>query len=137
MSFGIRRLVRTAAVFAGITVMAAATTRDAHASAGCNAVKAGGFDVATGDQGGNDLKTISDFAVGDTVYFNIKTQNGVWNLSTGSDFPAASVSGRLMTGTEDVWYPITGNNSDTTLTQRIQAEARTVVNASCWTVPAR
>ena len=137
MSFDIWRLIRAAAVLAAITVLTAATTRDAHASAGCDAVNAGGFSVSTGDQGGNDLKTISGFVAGDTVQFTVTLRGGDWLLSTGSNVAVWSVAVNLSLYTENVSYQVTGNYSDTTLTERIEAKARTAVTATCTAAPTR
>ncbi|MGA8413980.1 MAG: hypothetical protein WB756_19645 [Xanthobacteraceae bacterium] len=54
----------------------------ALASAGCDAVNAGGFNQTVVGKGGG--ATVADFAIGDTVTFVINNGGGVWDLITGN-----------------------------------------------------
>jgi hypothetical protein len=104
--------------FAELLTLAAlicATSRDALASPGCNAVNSGGFSASAGDFGN---KTVAGFAIGDNVTFTITWRgSGSWLLRTANftsldDSPIFATS-----GSQTRSYIITGDNQDKTLTQ--------------------
>ncbi len=91
------------------------TSRGALASAGCNAVNAGGFNVSTGGLAKN---TIGGFALGDNVTFAISSSSsGSWILRTDSfanlDNSPIFVTNLSLTKS----YTVSGVNQDKTLTQ--------------------
>ena len=85
----------------------------ALASAGCDAVNAGGFNQTVVGKGGG--ATVADFAIGDTVTFIINDGGGVWDLITGNGTRLAASGDGLHT----VSHTVTGANADTTLTDTI------------------
>jgi hypothetical protein len=91
----------------------------ALASAGCDAVNAGGFNDSV-TAGNTSTKTITNFAVGDTVTFTITLTGGVqaqWTLKSGGGTTLETQSGSSATRS----YTVTGTTSDTTLQQQIAA----------------
>jgi hypothetical protein len=84
----------------------------ALASAGCDAVNAGGFNqTVVGRSGG---ATITEFAIGDTVTF-VVNGGGFWDVATGDGTTLAASGDRL----HSVSHTVTGANADTTLTDTI------------------
>jgi hypothetical protein len=67
---------------AALAVLVSIGGRQALASAGCDAVNAGGFNDSNAE--GGSSKTVQNFAVGDKVTFNITTHGGSWSLSSGN-----------------------------------------------------
>jgi hypothetical protein len=85
----------------------------ALASAGCDAVNAGGFNQTV--VGESEGATIADFAIGDTVTFVFNNGGGFSDLTTGNGTTLAAFGDGLHT----VSHTITGANADTTLTDTI------------------
>jgi hypothetical protein len=92
---------------------------EALASAGCDAVNAGGFNDSIGP-GGNSTKTVAGFSVGDAISFSISTLGGPqsWTLKSGNGTTVNSFF-TAFTVTQTESYTVTGNNQDTTLSQTI------------------
>jgi hypothetical protein len=91
------------------------TSRDALASAGCNAVNKGGFNVSAGAYGN---KTVVGFAVGDSVTFIITwSMSGSWLLRTTSFIELDGSPISATSGSQTRSYTVTGNNQDTALIQ--------------------
>jgi hypothetical protein len=111
--------IRSAAIFFGtllaLFALICGTSRDALASAGCNAVNTGGFNVSAGAFGN---KTVVGFAVGDHVTFTITwSGSGSWLLRTATftDLDGSPIS--AASGSQTRSYTVTGNNQDTTIIQ--------------------
>jgi hypothetical protein len=91
------------------------TSCDALASAGCNAVNSGSFNVSTGAYGN---KTVVGFAVGDNVTFTITwSMSGSWLLRTTSFIELDGSPISATSGSQTRSYTVTGNNQDTALIQ--------------------
>jgi hypothetical protein len=91
------------------------TSCDALASAGCNAVNSGSFNVSTGAYGN---KTVVGFAVGDNVTFTITwSMSGSWLLRTATFIELDGSPISAADGSQTRSYTVTGNNQDTTLIQ--------------------
>jgi hypothetical protein len=111
--------IRSATIFfaalLALFALICGTSRDALASAGCNAVNTGGFNVSAGAFGN---KTVVGFAVGDHVTFTITwSGSGVWLLRTATftDLDGSPIS--AASGSQTRSYTVTGNNQDTTIIQ--------------------
>lgn len=118
--------VRTVAQRCGLSACAALVaallgTGQAFASAGCDAVNAGGFNEPLSL--GFSTKSVSNFVVGDAITFTITTIGGGaegWTLTSGN----STQLDQFVTGftvTEVRFYTVTGNNQDATLNQTITA----------------
>jgi hypothetical protein len=94
--------------------LAASRRGQVLASAGCDAVNAGGFYDNVSNPTGS-IKTIANFAVSDKVTFTITIAGfGNWTLRTGYN---STLDSQVNSAT---WsYTVTGTNSDTTLQQTI------------------
>jgi hypothetical protein len=91
------------------------TSRDALASAGCNAVNSGSFNVSAGAYGN---RTIVGFAVGDNVTFTITwSTSGSWLLRTATFIELDGSPISAADGSQTRSYTVTGNNQDTALIQ--------------------
>jgi Autotransporter beta-domain len=103
----------------------------ALASAGCDAVNAGGFNASLLTGAFSNL-TISGFAVGDTLSFVINISNsGTWQLNTGNNTLVGLAS---LTATKA--YTVKGTNGDTTLKEgNTDYAANYTVTASCTSAP--
>lgn len=98
----------------------------ALASAGCNAVDAGAFNVSGNSAG---AKTVSGFAVGDHLTFAIAANSsGSWILSTAGFNNLAGSPLFAASGSQTKSYTVTGESQDTTL---IQYSGGLTVTASC------
>jgi len=103
----------------------------ALASAGCDAVNAGGFNDALAAPPASDTKTISNFVIGDTITFVITIQatTDSWRLSSGNN---TTLDQATTSSTHS--YTVTGANGDTTLNSTLtinEAEGNRTVTASC------
>ena len=103
----------------------------ALASAGCDAVNAGGFNDALAAPPASDTKTISNFVIGDTITFVITIQATIdsWRLSSGNN---TTLDQATTSSTHS--YTVTGANGDTTLNSTLtinEAEGNRTVTASC------
>jgi hypothetical protein len=103
----------------------------ALASAGCDAVNAGGFNDALAAPPASDTKTISNFVIGDTITFVITIQatTDSWRLSSGNNTTLDQA-----TTSSTHTYTVTGANGDTTLNSTLtinEAEGNRTVTASC------
>jgi Autotransporter beta-domain len=94
----------------------------ALASAGCNAVNAGGFNASA--NGVQTARSIPNFAVGDTITFVITITVGGWTLSSGNNTILAVTA---VSATQS--YTVTGRNIDTTLGELLGPTA--TVTATC------
>src|SRR5262249_30868318 len=123
----------------GCTALAALVSvggRQALASAGCDAVNAGGFN-GSGTSFFLLKQTIAGFAIGDAVTFTITSVVGpsselVWRLFSGNFTQLNElVTSSSMTVVRS--YTVTGNNQDTTLNQIMIARpgASGTVTATC------
>jgi hypothetical protein len=104
-------------------LLVGAGTGRALASAGCDAVNAGGFgDSLVGLAGGPSTKTIAGFAAGDSISFTITRTGAVfaetWTLTSGNATPLDASA--AVDGTEVRSYRVTGSNQDTTLNSAIE-----------------
>ena len=102
----------------------------ALASAGCDAVNAGGFNDALAAPPASDTKTISNFVIGDTITFVITIQatTDSWRLSSGNNTTLDQAT------TSSHSYTVIGANGDTTLNSTLtinEAEGNRTVTASC------
>jgi hypothetical protein len=103
----------------------------ALASAGCDAVNAGGFNDTVTNLN-TSVKTVANFVVGDKITFAITMTGaggGQWELQNGNNTILESV-----TGSATQSYTVTGNNNDTTLRQTIRSNspgATVQVTATC------
>jgi len=103
----------------------------ALASAGCDAVNAGGFNDALAAPPASDTKTISNFVIGDTITFVITIQATIdsWRLSSGNN---TTLDQATTSSTHS--YTVIGANGDTTLNSTLtinEAEGNRTVTASC------
>jgi Autotransporter beta-domain len=101
---------------AALAAALALTTGQALASAGCDAVNAGGFNGGTSND--TVYTTIAGFAVGDRITFSINIPGSAsWTLGAGTNSSNLDNAG----ATSIHSYTVTGNQiagqSDTTLTQ--------------------
>lgn len=104
---------------------------EALASAGCDAVNAGGYN-RTVNAGDVDTTTINNFAVGDKITFT-SGGNLLWKLDSGNG-PTVSFdfSGIPFAKT----YTVTGANGDTTLTQQVTGLANgAIITGTCVAAP--
>jgi hypothetical protein len=121
--------VAVAAIGVSLVALLTGTTREAFASAGCDAVNAGGFNQTTNVSQGI---TISNFAIGDRLTFMIATTGtGSWNLDNGAQ--SQLLAGPLSAGSAS--YTVTGANGDTSLFSfmSIPAGGSVRVTATCTT----
>jgi hypothetical protein len=86
-------------------------TGEAHASAGCDAVNAGGYNVT--NYSPNVIATISNFAVGDQLSFVVSTSGGSGQFLLIASITVLNAPVTTVPGTPS--YTITGTNGDTTL----------------------
>jgi hypothetical protein len=127
---------RSAAIFfvllLALSALICGTSRDALASAGCNAVNAGGFNVSAGGFGN---KTIAGFAAGDNLTFGITwSKSGIWLLRTATFTNLGGSPIFAKSGSQTKTYTVTGGNQDAALT--LYRSDGTTVTASCSTVAA-
>src|SRR5262249_39382034 len=117
------------------------------ASAGCDAVNAGVFDVTLTTVPGqitSNPVTISNFAVGGTVTFQAPPTGTIPNFPTGGNFSWQLASGNNTTLDQTTTpstrtYTVTGFNSDTTLKSTVsgdQVAGTITMGASCVAAPA-
>lgn len=120
-------------------VLSLAISSAALASAGCDAVNAGGFDASASGLSNAIKKKITDFGVGDTLNFTItfsgtyKTKENYWSLGGGSK--SSNLSGRIyvLNETTPFSYTVKGGN-DTALTEELvvnYAGDTVTVKATC------
>ncbi len=134
-SIGARRAVIAGAA---LLTLAIAGGGQANASAGCDAVNAGQFNLmATGGLGGGATATIGGFVPGDSLTFTINTTagaTGVWTLSgTAGVLDQATYFGPQ---TAIRSYTVTGNQ-DTQLSETILSVGGPMsVSATCTPAPA-
>ena len=122
MAGGSRAVRAGAAAAVMAALLLGAGTGRALASAGCDAVNAGGLNDFLGASG-NSSKSVSGFAIGDTVTFTIAVTSGtviaakVWTLFNENHAPIDNF-GTPFDVTEVRTHTVTGN-LDTTLGQQI------------------
>jgi hypothetical protein len=120
--FGLRAAGATGAALAALIGIGGG---QALASAGCDAVNAGGFNDSI--TGGVSRRQIANFAAADTVTFVITIiGGGSWSLASGNNTPLDSQSASTIRS-----YIVSGNNFDTTLNQQIGGGGTTTVTATC------
>lgn len=121
----------------------------AWASAGCDALDAGGFDVTQIDGPVFTQKTVTGFAVGDKITFTITGLNathaagGQWWITSVS-VPMTLLDSYLIESDSTVTrtYTVTGNGGDTSLKQVMRIQLANIgevisVTASCGNRPAK
>jgi hypothetical protein len=111
-----RRLARATALSACVAGLLSVGHIKAFASAGCDAVNAGGFNVVV-PAGSVSTLVIVNFAVGDQLTFVITLTSGniAWELRTGN---LTLVAQQLPPGATRS-YTVTGANSDTALRSQV------------------
>lgn len=129
---------------AGIGILLCAGSA-AWASAGCDTLNAGGFNVTQTDGPAFNQKTVTGFAVGDKITFTITGLNATHAAGGQWWFTSVSVPGTLLDsvliefdGTITRTYTVTGNGGDTSLKQTMRIQVANVgevisVTASCGT----
>jgi hypothetical protein len=130
--------------FAALVFIATADCSPAFASPGCDAVNGGAFTAsATAVPGktGTEI-TIANFAVGDTVTFNIVivpgSGNPQWHLGAGSNDLNLLAAVASSTQTYTVTGNLVGGQADTTLSQLVFINLDPgSVNATATCTPAR
>jgi len=115
------------ALLLALGALVCGTNRDALASAGCDAVNTGGFNVSAG---GFSNKTIVGFAAGDNVSFSITwSRSGIWLLRTASFANLGGSPIYATSGSQTKSYTVTGGGQDTALT--LYRSDGTIITASC------
>lgn len=135
---------RVVSGIAGVGVLLCAGNA-AWASAGCDALGAGEFNVTQTDGPAFSQKTVSGFAVGDKITFTITGLNATRAAGGQWWFTSVSVPGTLLDsvliefeGAITRTYTVTGNGGDTSLKQTMRFQVANIgevisVTASCGT----
>ena len=123
--------VRSKIIFAvALGAVAIGNSRPAFASAGCDAVNAGGFN--DGIPIGTSVKTINDFAIGDKITFTVTIPGiGSWALRDAAQTVLLDQAAASATRT----YTVTGTNGDTNLRQTLNAIGAGAVAVSATCIP--
>jgi hypothetical protein len=114
-------LIRTAAGTAALVLAGLSTMGGAIASAGCDAVNDGAFNLTVQMANPEEKKTVSGFAVGDEIsiifrcFYLCAAGAGMKALTTGDGTVVRSSKG----GEYDGSYRVTGRRNDTTLTLEV------------------
>jgi hypothetical protein len=116
---------------------------EARASAGCDSLNAGTWNVTQTDGPAFSQKTVTGFAVGDKITFTITGVNAILAASAQWWITSVSVPGTLLDqygiysdGTVVRTYTVTGNGGDTSLKQTFRFQVQNIgqtvsVTAAC------
>lgn len=114
---------RKLVVIGAAALMVAAGSTEALASAACDQVNAGGFNVTNYvPSGSSNVATISGFAVGEHVNFTVSGLGGDFELLNGA-VNTVLASQTLSASPAQTSYTVTGTNSDTTLVTHFSIHA--------------
>jgi hypothetical protein len=132
----IRTLRRLATIAAALAALATTTSRNAAASAGCDAVNAGAMNWHSPGQRAPQKYpswrlTVTDFAPGDVLKAVAPAFASIWQ---GFYFRLESGDGTIVVGdAKTVNYTVTGQKQDTTLTLAFGMDAESTTDMSVET----